>query len=451
MPKVVFSFDHEDYFVPATVDTAKSLAESLSRYGIRGAFCTVGERARFMRRLGRQDAIEALKQHEINQHSNRHSWQPTIAQDLETRDWEDGVRHFLANEGFAADSLREIFGVDTLPAAVPPGWLDCAPQGFYGYRLLGFNMIAGSFISDKPGRLLWYCNLLHQRYNFKLDQSLLHLPLQGVIERFETLLGEEYIICGVHPTILYNSEFVDEVNRERLGAGPEAWDAPQPRPHADYRQCLEDFDAFARYVAERPDCETVTYADIVDAHPNPCPEFLSRDCVLDIAAICANREQAAGVQCNGHILSAAEVFGVLNWAVANPTGASVPVRRLFGPRERRVRADPPVPVSLSRDQIRLAAERVERDLEDFMPTSLPYEHTVSFGGHIRALAESLSTGPGDLHVLPLPDEPVESEHPALEGIRYENIWIWPRDFTGSRLVELGRLQAWTLKPVAPST
>jgi len=59
MPKVVFSFDHEDYLVPETIDTAKHLADTLTKHGFRGAFCTVGERARFIQRLGRRDAIES--------------------------------------------------------------------------------------------------------------------------------------------------------------------------------------------------------------------------------------------------------------------------------------------------------------------------------------------------------------------------------------------------------
>lgn len=446
MSKVIFTFDHEDYLVPETIDTAKFLADAMTRQGVRGAFCTVGERARFMRRMGRQDAIESLSLHEINQHSNRHSWYPTIVQDLEKRDWDDGLRHFLANEGQAADSLRDIFGVNRLPAACPPGWLDCAPQGFYGYRLLGFEMITGTFVSEKPGQLLWYCNLLHQLNNFSLDNALQQLPLKGIIENFESQLDEEYIICVVHPTILYNSDFIDNVNLKRLDQDPSNWEKPEPRPANDYRQMLENFEGFVRHVKSHPECETTTYAEIIQEHPNPCPDFLARDQVCRLAMEVADRSRPAGARLNGHILSAAEVFGVLNWAVANPDGNAVPVRRLFGPQDAPQAADSAV--TTERDDLREAAARIEHMLGDFLPTHLPYDRPVSLGGHLRALGDTLATHSGDITIQPLPNDPVEADHPALADIGYEGKWIWPKDFKGERLLELARLQSWTLKGVA---
>lgn len=444
MPKIVFSFDHEDYLVPETIDTAKYLAETLTRHGVRGSFCTVGERARFLRRRGRQDAIDALRKHEVNLHSDRHSWQPTIAQMLEAHDWDRGLQRFLADEGRALRTLRETFRVTEIPAAVPPGWQDCAPQGFYGYDLLGIRMIAGSFLSDRPGELWWYCNLLHQRYNFSLDKALRRLPLKGVLEEFEKHLDEEYIVCGVHPTILYNAEFVDAANRDRLAHGPATWEKPTPRPELNYRQSLENFAAFVRHVAASPECEPVTYQDIIAATPNPAPAFLNRDEVRRLALVVANRRRPAGVVLEPGILSAAEVFGALNWAVAHPDGNSVPVRRLFGPKHAPQPATSPVTVH--RDRLQELARRVEAEMEDFLPARLPYACPVSLGGHLRALADSLNSHRDTIVVQPLPNEPTEARHPALEGIAYQGRWIWPDEFTGARLVKLGRLQAWTLKP-----
>ena len=96
--------------------------------------------------------------------------------------------------------------------------------------------------------------------------------------------------------------------------------------------------------------------------------------------------------------------------------------------------------------MRNAALQVERDLESFLPATLPYDYPVSLGGHLRALGEYLNGERNTLTVRPLPNEPVEQDLPALAGIGYEGRWIWPPDFKGERLVKLGRLQAWTLKP-----
>ena len=79
---VILWFDTEDYLLPADDDADKRLADMLSQKHIRATFKVVGEKARVLERRGRQDVIDALKQHDIGYHSNFHSVHPAPAEYL---------------------------------------------------------------------------------------------------------------------------------------------------------------------------------------------------------------------------------------------------------------------------------------------------------------------------------------------------------------------------------
>jgi hypothetical protein len=56
--QVIFSFDSEDYETPAADEGEKWWAETLTRHGITGCFCIVGELVRALRDRGRQDVLD---------------------------------------------------------------------------------------------------------------------------------------------------------------------------------------------------------------------------------------------------------------------------------------------------------------------------------------------------------------------------------------------------------
>ena len=95
---VMIWFDTEDYILPESNDAAKRLAVFLSQRNIRGTFKLVGEKARMLQRLGRQDVIAALGKHEIGYHTNFHSQHPTPSEYLEQMGWEEGIDEFDRRE-----------------------------------------------------------------------------------------------------------------------------------------------------------------------------------------------------------------------------------------------------------------------------------------------------------------------------------------------------------------
>src|SRR3954468_6552523 len=118
---VILWFDTEDYLLPADDDAAKRLCELLTKRNIRATFKVVGEKARTLKRRGREDVIEALKKHDIGYHSDYHSVHPTPSEYLADCGLLDGMEEFIRREGPGASDVRRIFGVETLSTYGQPG------------------------------------------------------------------------------------------------------------------------------------------------------------------------------------------------------------------------------------------------------------------------------------------------------------------------------------------
>src|SRR5439155_2701381 len=107
---VILWFDTEDYLLPASDDAALAVADFLTHEKIRPTFKVVGEKARTLERRGRFDVVEALKKHEIGDHSNFHSVQPSPALYLSNLGWDDGVAEFERRERPGYEDVKRIFG-----------------------------------------------------------------------------------------------------------------------------------------------------------------------------------------------------------------------------------------------------------------------------------------------------------------------------------------------------
>lgn len=70
--RIIISFDTEDFTDPASNDALLRICQTLSERGVGASFGLVGEKARFIRDLGRRDVIEALNRHCIAYHTDNH-------------------------------------------------------------------------------------------------------------------------------------------------------------------------------------------------------------------------------------------------------------------------------------------------------------------------------------------------------------------------------------------
>lgn len=464
---VTLWFDTEDYILPESDDAAKRLAEILTRAGIRATFKVVGEKARVLEERRRKDVIDALNRHEIGYHANTHSGQPTISVYLQHAGWDDGTSEFLTREGQGVRDIQRIFGVTPTCYGQPgSSW---APQAYPALKRLGIGMYLDESshvgLDDQP---FYYGGMLNV---FKMRSTVVRMELRGgesleegkrkfqaVYDRLRAA-GGGTISIYYHPCEWVHTEFWDGVNFRR-GANPprSEWKRPELRPVAETEAAFRDFEQYVRFVKDRPGVRYVTAGELMKIYEDRAPgRRFNRD---EIAALArAMQTEITFQRYDGYALSAADAFVLLNSYLAGMVEGGVApgdvgTVSVFGPARAHL---PPAgrsrPTELPWSGFSAAARDAARFIRD--NNRLPDE--VWIGVDSLSPADYLATLAGVIDELIASGRPparVRVREGRFTADRYvaadsENLWGWvifPEGFRAPKIMELGRLQAWTLKP-----
>jgi hypothetical protein len=473
---VLLWFDTEDYLLPASDDAARRVAEILSARGIRGTFKIVGEKARVLERRGRGDVIAALKRHDIGYHSNLHSVHPTPAEYLADAGWSEGVSEFARREGTGARDVMRVLGVPYLSCYGQPGssW---APQAFAALGQIGVVTPSGvSTYVDEGGHVglaeqpFWYAGALTV---FDMGRNATRMPLHepgglaagraAFHETYERLRarGGGLISIYYHPAEWVHREFWDAVNFLR-GANPprEEWRQPPQRPPAETEAAFRGFEAYVDVLRSLPGVRFVTASDLPAVYRDRLRtdgiEFgAARDLASQISHgdgldVLSDRRKRA--------VSPADQFAIVIGLLAETitrgaTPAHLDVPGLVGPPET---PPPPrtveVPWAAFRDAAAGAADEMRarrhvpaRVFVGALPVA-PADFLRAAAVIAAALPDTGPPGfPGSVPITGgvrvATERFVAEDSPALFD------WvIHPAGFHAPRIMELARLQAWTLKP-----
>lgn len=481
---VILWFDTEDYLLPADDDAAKRLAEMLTERHIRATFKVVGEKARVLEQRKRIDVIDALKKHEIGYHSNFHSVHPTPTEYLADCGLLDGMAEFIRREKRGADDVRRIFGAATLCCYGQPGssW---APQAIAALRECG--VLSGGipcYLDSGPhvgidGRPFWYAGAL-MVYKMNPNETRMELfdpeALPKAQKQFNAIAdrlsgeGGGLISIFYHPCEWVHEEFWDGVNFRR-GANPprEEWKPPRQRPA---EATAGAFDRFAQYVDSmkaRPDIHFITARDLPDVYPDALrTEGAGTDEMATIARsiLSADFKGLDFQTIGGKVFSPADQFTLLTLAVAQridhgkqpPEGQKLRmIEGLLGPD-----AAPPAAATQPsrREPTRWAAMRdATLDIRDFLQSERRIPARVFIGQDPIAPADFLpalaaayiafqesgkfpETVIFGSNVELLTARRIAKDAPGLYG----NWIIHKANFRAPKVLEVARLQAWTLKP-----
>ncbi|MFQ6079905.1 MAG: hypothetical protein ACE5NJ_12350, partial [Thermodesulfobacteriota bacterium] len=338
MAQVIFSFDTEDFITSEADDAVLKWAQMLTRHGVKGCFCLVGERARALRRRGRTDVIQALKQHEIGYHSDTHSLHPLMAEYLEGMDWDDGVVEVTRREAKGIEGVAEVFG--QFPTAfIRPG-NDWAPQVLRAMDLLGIHVYGDANFEMPDGNLMWYCNSLLVKYHLAFDTYFdVEERLPKMKEDFDRLLGErkdKVIVIFTHPCRLMTERFWDELFVDGRNPPRADWRPVPLRPPAVTAELIADFDKFIAHVMRKPQVKITTFRELYESCREQDGMWVPISQVVEMARRVQTEldYQAIGSE----IFSPAEIFGILTWVLMRfkedgylPT--QTPLRRILGPVE----------------------------------------------------------------------------------------------------------------------
>jgi hypothetical protein len=435
---VVLWFDTEDYIEPAADDAALRIARDLTGLGVRATFKVVGEKARVLERRGRWDVVRALALHDIGYHSNFHSVQPTPALYMRDLGFVEGAAEFERREAPGALDLARIFGVR--PSCYGQPGSSWAPQANVALRHMGIPVYLdeGSQVglNDQP---FWYGGLLHI---FNMGRFQLRAPLDGdqpaakSNERFDRAAAELASRCGgvisiyYHPTEFVTTEFWDAVNFAK-GANPErtAWRRPRRRTEAESERCFRILHDYVAHAKEAPGVRFVTARELAQLYGNQAPaEERSR-----IAAHLSARQTFLVTE-NG-TLSAADML--LRLLGMQPEFVDGPATRIAS--------------SLDGASIpRAAFERAKTDAISFIRANSRLPAAVWIGADKLSLGDFAATLAGDDGA----SGQTEVRHANLEFEKYfsnepRKAFDWPihpEGFSAPELLELGKLQGWTLKP-----
>lgn len=436
---VVLWFDTEDYIDPVSDDAALRVANDLSALGVHGTFKIVGEKARTLERRGRRDVIEALGRHCIGYHSNWHSIQPVPAVALQHLGLLEGAGEFYRREHGGFEDVSRIFSVAPVCYGQPgSSWV---PQSNLALRRLGFHVYLdeGSQVgyNDQP---VWYGGLLYVfnmgPYQIRADLDH-HTPLDETFRQFDAAArhfaesGGGLISSMYHPTELVHTEFWDAVNfangavRERS-----EWTLPKRRSPEDADRCFGIMKAYVEHAKSVPGVRFVTANDLLRIYAAPIPP------AVDVATLARHfRQSITFLSLDSGELSAADILLEL---------LRVRPQYVDGPTVHGITnyTKPTIPD--------FVFDAAIQDVKSFIQTNRRLPSQVFVGSKTLSLPDFAAT----LAQHVLSPGPIQVVHGRLgfeqffsKDARAAFKWpIHPEGFAPEELLDLARLQGWTLKP-----
>jgi len=463
---VLLWFDTEDLLLEASDDAALRLATFCTREGVKANFKLVGEKVRLLVQRGRRDVIEALGKHEIGYHTEFHSVHPTPAQYTSTLGWDEGVAEFIRREGRGVKDLKRVFGSGPTWYGQPgSSW---CPQSFGALRAwdIPVYLDIGNHIGVE-GRPHYYCGILtiyDLRYSLRVG---LGRPEQvdDAKRRFgearRNLLAEGGGVAHIfyHPCEFVHAQFWDGVNF-RGGANPprEKWKVPPAKTPEQSRIAYENFESYIRWIKSTfDDVEFLTATDAARLYRDRARgRTFSGTEIREIASAVTPVQGREGItfQRRGdYALAPSEVLALLTGALAKAPDAGE------NPALEVVLEDTPLgptgivpemsePVETSRSQF----VRTTKDVWDSLRRQGRVPGTVWLGSkgvppeaYLGALAGVIAGGRRAETVEIRPAALTASKYVRQDSPRLWG-WLFPEGFHAPHLMELAKLQAWTIKP-----
>jgi hypothetical protein len=406
---------------------------------VRATFKVVGEKARVLERRGRYDVIRALSHHDIGYHSNYHSIQPTPALYLKDMGSLEGAAEFQRREEPGVEDIRRVFGV--LPSCYGQPGSSWGRQTYPALLRMGIGVYLdeGTQVGLED-QTFWFGGMLNVfnmgRYTIRPDLDDTS-RLASTLERFDRAVeqlqarGGGVISTYFHPTEFVTAKFWDAVNFIH-GANPDRsdWRLPPLRTHADSEKRFRIVLQYVEHAKSLEGVQFITARELPQLYRSAHVGAFDR---ARLAAHLASRQTF--VVLDGVSFSAADtllaLLGVESRYVGGPSengrtsysGAEIP-RSVF--EQAKAGA-----VSFIRATGRLPAEVWVRSqtlaLADFAATTA--------GDDGSSASVSLRKG-----------NPEMEKYIATDPARPFNWIIHPEGFEAGHLLDLARLQAWTLKP-----
>ena len=457
---VTFWFDTEDFILPQADDAAKRLAEMFVKRNVKATFKIVGEKARMLEERGRDDVILALANNDIAYHSTYHSVHPTPSEYSRDLDWHEGVSEFIRREGAGLETLRHVFGVNASCYGQPGGsWTPQSYAALHTFQIpLYLDETSHVNVNNRP---FWYCGILTilELGDCVMRTGWTDEEVRQACAKFdrvhEKLIQEGGGIISIyyHPCEFVHRQFWDGVNFAR-GANPprSEWKLPPLKSNEEQEQAFHAFETYLDHIVNYSGVRLVTAREIPSLYPDRVySQPLTRSDVRTIAKAFQKRLSYVGL--DGRKVSAAEGLLALSHFVAkidnDPQPEEITLEFAYGPASMPQRF---VTEGTFRwNAIRQAAQELldtvhsTKQLPSIMWVAgepmRPEDFAVTLASLVAAerYSGNIPMRQGELEAK----QYVADDSPRLWG------WvIFPKGFDAPHMMEIAKLQAWTIKPAA---
>jgi hypothetical protein len=267
--------------------------------------------------------------------------------------------------------------------------------------------------------------------NAGAEDAEAHRRFDEAAQRLSTA-GGGVISIYYHPTEFVTAEFWDAVNFKH-GANPmrSAWVRPPRRSSQDAERRFGVLRRFVEHMKANPNVRFVTATNLLRIYESPLARIRDRKAVAECLA-----RGITFAEVQGQMLSPADMLLVL--LGLEPVIVDGPTARGMTTYTRAS-----IPVS--------AFQRIVSDVADFIRRYRRLPNEAFIGADTLSLPDFTATLASSLLA---PGEEVRIRHGAVsfesyfaqDGHKAFDWVIHPERFDGTHLLDLGRLQGWTLKP-----
>jgi hypothetical protein len=315
--------------------------------------------------------------------------------------------------------------------------------------------------------VVWFCNTLNFHgegdYGFFDDayyRDDLFDPMLGALDSLIPASIQSIDMVAFfanHPSKVRSIQFWDFNYYRGANPGPEEWQTPELRPLESMETAQKNFRRLVRYLGDRDDIELTTYRELAGRFSQQKDEINPGD----LGKITGRILDEKRLVIDDHY-SPAEIFGAVAYALTQydrqgQIPEQIRILRPLGPLEMPVR-DPEVGQVPSISVFQLASEGIQYIEETgHLPASLKFEGQHIGTGSLLALFSELyaKIAIGEtldqIDVIPMEPYPSVNEHQIIREVEACQTWpVHREDLDMGHLVELTRLQLWTLKPAMAS-
>ena len=450
--KIMLWYDVEDYITVKADEALMGLIKMMDGRGVISSLKTVGDKARVLRDRGRYDILHKMAGHELCYHTDNHSRHPQISEYLTDCGFKDGAVEFEKQERKGFLDTMDIIG--QFPTSYGQPGAAWAPQVFPVIRKWGIPTYLDSHdIIDLNDMPFWYGGVLNITRLYATMRMDLHgdeeTALAKAYAEFDDLCatvkdGEtdtKFISIYYHPCEFSCFEFWDGVNFMKKNTPAHQWKESRKRTDEDMASLIERLGKFIDYTLTKDNVEYITASQTLKYHLDG--EEVTTCC--DIKGFANGFNSKINYEkLGGRWYAPSEIFSLMERYLS---GRHLTAELFYGP-EQRIDSKVNGKVKVS-DLITAVREQYSKvfGYKQLPDAYIIGDNVINPLDMFATLADIIKTGKSAydetdviIGATLLPESLVRDK------TDWGDDWLFPEVLDATNLVNMAKLQTWTIKP-----